>query len=114
MQRTLARVALATVMTTLALTTATTSFAQEATPTPTPTPPPAPETATEPEWLTGDELRRELQLIRFDFRVDGASGDWLGWAPRADGSEAPALRLDGDGTTHLTPLRLECARVFRS
>ena len=76
-----------------------TAAAQDASPdpTPTPTPTPVPERPA-PSWLTGDELRRELQIIRFDFRVDGNSGDWLGWPPRAGSGEAPAFSLDGEGT----------------
>jgi hypothetical protein len=49
-------------------------------------------------WPTGDELRRSLQDVGFVFRIERDSGDWIGWAPLASISEAPALRLDGAGT----------------
>jgi hypothetical protein len=49
-------------------------------------------------WPTGDALRRDLQDIGFIFRIDGPTGDWLGWPPLAVASDAPALDLDGAGT----------------
>ena len=49
-------------------------------------------------WPSGDELRRELQDIGFTFRVARDSGDWLGWAPRASITEAPAVTLGGAGS----------------
>jgi hypothetical protein len=50
-------------------------------------------------WPTGDELRRDLQTIGFVFRVDGATGDWFGWAPPVDATTVPAVQVDGAGTT---------------
>jgi hypothetical protein len=68
------------------------------TPTPTPTPPPGEELSALAPWPSGDRLRRDLQVIGFTFRIDEEDGDWVGWAPLADGSEGPALRLDSAGT----------------
>jgi Cupredoxin-like domain len=72
---------------------------------------PAPDRSTAPDpspmtdqpaarlaWPTGDELRRELQEIGFVFRIDGTTGDWLGWTPPASLDDLPAMVLDGAGT----------------
>lgn len=54
--------------------------------------------APEQPWPTGDALRGQLQEIGFIFRIDGATGDWQGFAPPAVAGDAPALELDGAGT----------------
>jgi hypothetical protein len=62
--------------------------------------PPTPDVAPDDSvaWPSGDALRRELQDIGFTFRLEGDSGDWLGWAPRASIVEAPAITLGGAGS----------------